>query len=443
MRQKYGLRSRGSFDDFRFVLVGTLGLSALCASAPGIAGVVGTGTAPSCTQAALQTQINAGGSVTFNCGGAATIALTSGIFIGLSNPAVVVDGAGQITLDGSTLASPQPMVSISGGSSALPSITFKGMTFSNGNATGTGLQAGGAILNGGNLTLDHDVFLHNQAPFGGAVVQERCSSAGQPPVPCVAASLVVTDSTFSNNSASNSGGAINLQSDTVSVSNSTFVGNSAGSGGAIYLFGNSTFTTSGTVVNSTFNGNSAGSNGGALAVTNLQGGSATLTSLTIAGNSATSSGGGVYATSPLTMQDTLLASNTGGNCNAGSFSGKNNLQFGDSSCSGVAVGNPQLAALANNGGPTQTMALGTGSAAIDAGDNTTCPATDQRGVARTDGDGNGSVVCDIGAYEAPTAVIAPPPPPLAVSAPALGPAAMTLLAGLIAAFGLLLRRKLD
>ena len=431
--------ARNPFRDLRLVLIPALGWCALCASTSSLAGVVGSGTSGSCTQAALQTQISAGGAVTFNCGGAATIALTSGIFIGSSNPAVVVDGAGLITLDGSTLASPQPMVSISGGSAALPSITFKGMTFTNGNATGAGLQAGGAILNGGNLTLDHDVFTHNQAPFGGAVVQERCSSAGSPPLPCVAASLTVTNSTFSNNSASNSGGAINLQSDTVSISNSTFAGNSGGSGGAVFLFGNSTFTTSGTIVNSTFNANSASNGGGAIAASSLQGGTVTLTSLTIAGNSAASGVGGVSAPSTLTMQDTLLANNSGGNCGGGSFSGANNLQFGDSTCSGVTVGDPHLGALADNGGATQTMALGAGSAAIDAGNNATCPALDQRGNARTDGDGNGSVICDIGAYEAAAGTTPPPAP--AVAAPALDRAATALLAGLLAALALTAMRR--
>jgi hypothetical protein len=61
--------------------------------------------------------------------------------------------------------------------------------------------------------------------------------------------------------------------------------------------------------------------------------------------------------------------------------------------------------LANNGGPTRTHLLFSNSPAIDAGDNSLCPATDQRGVLRPqDGDGDlqRRAVCDIGAYEAPT-----------------------------------------
>jgi hypothetical protein len=52
--------------------------------------------------------------------------------------------------------------------------------------------------------------------------------------------------------------------------------------------------------------------------------------------------------------------------------------------------------LAGNGGPTQTHALLAGSPAIDAADDGSAPATDQRGVARPQGQH-----ADIGAYEAP------------------------------------------
>jgi len=55
-----------------------------------------------------------------------------------------------------------------------------------------------------------------------------------------------------------------------------------------------------------------------------------------------------------------------------------------------------LAKLANNGGPTMTHALVTGSPAIDAvpGADPKCTGTDQRGMPRPQGAG-----CDIGAFE--------------------------------------------
>lgn len=71
--------------------------------------------------------------------------------------------------------------------------------------------------------------------------------------------------------------------------------------------------------------------------------------------------------------------------------------------------NPGLASagLANNGGPTQTIALRAGSPAIDAIPPAACTAadgsplpTDQRGYARpADGNRDGIAGCDVGAYE--------------------------------------------
>src|SRR5262249_19080377 len=60
------------------------------------------------------------------------------------------------------------------------------------------------------------------------------------------------------------------------------------------------------------------------------------------------------------------------------------------------TGNPMLGPLADNGGPTQTMALLPGSPAIDAGANSAAglPSTDQRGLARIIGP-----PADIGAFE--------------------------------------------
>jgi hypothetical protein len=51
-------------------------------------------------------------------------------------------------------------------------------------------------------------------------------------------------------------------------------------------------------------------------------------------------------------------------------------------------------------GDSYGMVPTSSSPAIDAGDNAACPATDIQGVGRPqDGDGDGSVVCDMGAYE--------------------------------------------
>jgi hypothetical protein len=63
--------------------------------------------------------------------------------------------------------------------------------------------------------------------------------------------------------------------------------------------------------------------------------------------------------------------------------------------------NPQLQALADNGGPTRTMAITPASPAFNAGAD--CPPTDQRGVARPQGAG-----CDLGAFEVVVALSVAP-----------------------------------
>ena len=63
---------------------------------------------------------------------------------------------------------------------------------------------------------------------------------------------------------------------------------------------------------------------------------------------------------------------------------------------------PNLGPLANNGGPTKTLALLAGSPAIDHGDNASLPPTDQRGFCfapKKDGNFDGLAIVDIGAFE--------------------------------------------
>jgi hypothetical protein len=117
-------------------------------------------------------------------------------------------------------------------------------------------------------------------------------------------------------------------------------------------------------------------------------------------------GGGILAGSmgSITVANTLLALNASGNCGAtpgGTIGdGAHNLSFGGGGCpASFATGDPKLGALEDNGGPTQTISLGPGSAAIDQiPGGPGCTGTDQRGVPRPSGAG-----CDIGAYE-----VAPP-----------------------------------
>ena len=62
--------------------------------------MIGTGTAASCTFAALNTAVSKGGVITFNCGsGAVTIPITATMNLP-TNKNTVIDGGDKITLDG-------------------------------------------------------------------------------------------------------------------------------------------------------------------------------------------------------------------------------------------------------------------------------------------------------------------------------------------------------
>ena len=102
----------------------------------------------------------------------------------------------------------------------------------------------------------------------------------------------------------------------------------------------------------------------------------------------------------------MANSPAGGNCDGTITDGGGNLSYGDTTCPGIN-GDPVLGPLQANGGPTQTMALGAGSAARDAAVDAICAAPpvnnlDQRGVVRPQG-----THCDIGAYEARPPVYLP------------------------------------
>lgn len=103
--------------------------------------------------------------------------------------------------------------------------------------------------------------------------------------------------------------------------------------------------------------------------------------------------------------------------------GTHNLAYGDTTCgSSFLEGEPQLGPLASNGGVTQTMALGAGSAALGAGDPAYCDGSpvdgfDQRGVAR----GTTQATCDIGAYQATSAASAPAARYVVLPSPEIAP----------------------
>jgi hypothetical protein len=186
----------------------------------------------------------------------------------------------------------------------------------------------------------------------------------------------------------------------VTVRNSTISGNTTGTygGGLLALM-----AAAPVLENVTISGNTAESGAG-LAVNGV----ATLRNVTIVGNTATLRGGGITSrlSGAPTLVNVLLAGNransAAGNCaieDAATFnSGGHNLSD-DTNCAALSATGDRVNTpagvspeLADNGGATRTHALQAGSAAIDAGLASACPATDQRGFSRQG-------PCDIGAFE--------------------------------------------
>jgi chitodextrinase len=134
------------------------------------------------------------------------------------------------------------------------------------------------------------------------------------------------------------------------------------------------FSSSPTLTNVTFTGNSASSGGG---MHNHTSGSSAIRNTILWGDT-----GGEVVNSDAASAPTVTASVVQGGCPTGA------------TCLTVIGADPLLGALGDYGGATETIPLLPGSSAIDAGNDTLCPATDQRGVARPQG-----VHCDIGAFE--------------------------------------------
>lgn len=232
------------------------------------------------------------------------------------------------------------------------------------------------------------------------------------------------------------GDGVNQASASATIERVTFTGNRADSlGGALSVFNGGAAS----LTNVTIIGNSAGNSGGGISVSldqaliNPPKSSATLNNVTIVRNTADDDrndigeGGGVsvrvdaQVINQLRMRNTIISDNadlspTPERVNPDCFnileSQGHNLIHRDAGCtivgnlSGNIIGvGARPGVLLDNGGSTPTVALLSGSPAIDAGDpavGSSCAATDQRGVARPiDGDGDGHAICDMGAYEAP------------------------------------------
>jgi len=321
--------------------------------------LVGTGTAASCTGAKLDTCLPGGGgfdgTVTFSCGGSASITVTGTKDI--SAP-TTIDGGGVVTISGGN--SVQVFTVDSGIAFTLQNLTIAG---------GRNAGNGGGIANDGTTTAMDCTFSGNETTAGGN--GGAIYSTG---------TLTVSRCTIRGNTAAGDGGGI-YNMGTLTIANSTIAGNGAptGDGGGLYHDSDD-----GTVVNCTISGNSAGIDGANV----FPNGDATFTNTIIAG-------------SPGANCNVSFPPNDGGhNIDDGATCGFTGSGCSDTSGSSFCDTNPLLdpAGPGKNGGPTQTIALLPGSPAIDHGDPAKCAAdpvagVDQRGVSRPAGQ------CDVGAFE--------------------------------------------
>jgi hypothetical protein len=351
-----------------------------------------------------------------------------------------ISNSGVLTVSHSTLADNRA-TGAGGAIYNTGSLAVMDSVFSN-NTAGFYELGGGGIYNAGQLAVSDSTFTTNDAAAGGGIMNR----SGAATVRACAfhgnsadgngggidnrpdAALVVDDSTFSANGAGAGGGIANTGA--LALTTSTFVANDADFGGAL-LDGHEAGVA--TVSNSTFYANSAGYGGGILHIpTGL--GALTIANCTFSANvAATLAGAGIHSSGgAVTLANTLVAhSAAGSNCFGAISDGGGNLSYPDPSCPGIDA-DPLLGPLQDNGGPTWTMALGEGSAALDQGDDAICAAPpvnslDQRGFVRPWG-----AHCDSGALEQ---VQEPVAVHLAALSAGSGPAAVspTLLAGLLLA----------
>jgi hypothetical protein len=213
---------------------------------------------------------------------------------------------GTLTVTGSTLAGnsalvPPPYISISPAGGGIFNIdataTVTNSTLSNNNSA----EFGGGIANEalGTLTLSGSTLTTNSATYGGGVYN------------FISTLTVANSSTFTGNSATYGGGIYNddafnpVFGSSVTVRGSALTANTATEGGGIYNTGGALASLQ--VQNSTFSGNTASDSGAGMY--NL--GTATLQQSTLSGNTAASNGGGIFngASGAVTVKDSTVLKN--------------------------------------------------------------------------------------------------------------------------------------
>ena len=289
-----------------------------------------------------------------------------------------VHTVGPLSITNSTISANSTAGNFAGGGGvlALDSVALTNSAVT-GNGTGGNSSVGGGIFSiGGAFTLINSTISENRTAgngaFGGGVATT---------VP-----LVSTNSTISGNSTtgeSSDGGGVSANS-SVTLINSTVSGNKTegdfADGGGVVMFDNAALRISNSIIA-----------GNTVAFGNV--GPDFLPEQTP-----------IIPALTLSVTNSLIGDNSGTSLNAAPVGSPDT----DGNLIGTSVSpiNPLLGPLGNNGGPTQTHALLPGSPAIDAGNSTIARDAgldyDQRGIGfeRTvDGDNDGMMIVDMGAFE--------------------------------------------
>ncbi|HEY1727512.1 MAG TPA: choice-of-anchor Q domain-containing protein [Candidatus Baltobacteraceae bacterium] len=321
----------------------------------------------------------------------------------------------------------------------VPPFTISNATITSNSVTGTGLygDGGGVDIFSGVVTIDNSTIGSQAAgnsaiTRGGGVVVGFSGAAYSICATVYAGNLAVTNSTIAGNSLSGAnnvgfgGGGLANGSSVLNVSGSTIAFNSVSSsstgGGGIFAVGG-TATATTTILNSTLFANTSNNFGGGMMNSYAGAGSTiAITNGTAYQNTATSAGGNIYnadgdGSNVISVQNSLAAGGTAPSgadiWNLDTFTslGYNLVQqssnYGSGTSNAPQLGDligqsPGLASsLAQNGGPTPTLADSAGSPgkghipfASGLCNGATGTNVDQRGFSR----GSGGV-CDVGAYE--------------------------------------------
>jgi hypothetical protein len=270
--------------------------------------VVGAGTAASCTEAALDGALAAGGVVAFDCGAAPhTITMTGEKRIERDT---VLDGRGRVTLSGGGVT--RILAALAPLEGPGPRLTLQGLTLQAGRADG----AGGAVLVlGGSLTVIDCVFLDNVGSVAGLEM------AGGAIYAAGGGAVTIVGSVFAGNRASNGGavgvydGALVLVNSLVRDNQATGMDDSpgqAGSGGGVIVDGARPEVR---VCGAVIADNQANTYGGGMLVLSRDGqGSVELDRTTVSGNripnhSPSKAGGLFFEGMPVTITATTIAGN--------------------------------------------------------------------------------------------------------------------------------------